>query len=210
MRALVIGSPNRLEALMQGVGNRWNAELYPWPSQVQPDWNLYEVIVDLEADERPSPAFEVTSEGLWVLSSVKKPLRRQLPSQEWRYRCVGVNLLPGFCEREMVEGTALSKEAWERFIAWEPKAIQVPDEVGMISARILCLIINEAFLLQGEAHLPMETLDTAVKLGLNYPHSLTEWGEKIGWKHIREIVEALQEEYGAGVYPVAPNLRFLG
>ncbi|RMF47765.1 MAG: hypothetical protein D6750_08645 [Bacteroidetes bacterium] len=71
----------------------------------------------------------------------------------------------------------------------------------------MCLLLNEALLLAGEAALSLETLDLAVKLGLNYPRTLSEWGQAIGWRHIREVVEALSAEYGAGTYPVAPLLR---
>lgn len=204
---LVIGSAERLSALMRGVGARWQPDLWEWPSQTPPGWGGYSVIVDVEADERPSPAFSVVSSALWVLSSVKKPLHRILPIPSWADRCVGANLLPGFCERPLIEATALTSAAWERFIAWEPQAVRVPDTLGLVSARILALLLNEALLLQREAHLPLTDIDTAVKLGLNYPYSISEWGERIGWRHIRDIVEALSREYGAGYYPVAPALR---
>lgn len=207
MAALVIGSAERLAALMRGVGARWQPDLWEWPSQTAPGWSSYSVIVDLEADERPSPAFSIVSSALWVLSSVKKPLHRLLPGPSWTDRCVGANLLPSFCERPIVEATALTDAAWQRFTAWEPRAIRVPDSLGLVSARILALLLNEALLLQSEAHLPLATIDMAVKLGLNYPYSISEWGERIGWRHVREIVEALSEEYGAGHYPVAPALR---
>ncbi|MCX7605894.1 MAG: 3-hydroxyacyl-CoA dehydrogenase family protein [Bacteroidia bacterium] len=207
MRTLVIGSRNRIDALMRGVGRRWEPDIWKWPSKVPPGWPHYEVIVDLEADERPSPAFRTVSSALWVLSSVKAPLHRLLPDPSWASRCVGANLLPGFCERDIVEATALSDAAWERFHTWEPQSLRVPDTVGLVSARILCLILNEALLLRGEGQLTMDTLDLAVKLGLNYPYTLSEWGERIGWKHIREVVEALNAEYGASVYPIAPALR---
>ncbi|GIV25915.1 MAG: hypothetical protein KatS3mg026_1607 [Bacteroidia bacterium] len=206
MPTLVIGSAQRLEALMRGVGARWNPDTWVWPSRVGPGWNVYDVIVDLEADERPSPAFSVPSRALWVLQSVKRPLRKILPSPAWAERCVGVNLLPGFCERPLVEATALSEEAWARFQAWEPQSVRVPDATGMVSARIVCLLLNEALLLAGEAALPMEVLDLAVRLGLNYPRTISEWGQTIGWRHVREVVEALSAEYGAGTYPVAPLL----
>ncbi|MEN3040396.1 MAG: 3-hydroxyacyl-CoA dehydrogenase family protein [Bacteroidia bacterium] len=207
MRALVIGSQGRIEALMRGIGQRWQPDFWIYPGRVAPGWNYYEVIVDLEADERPSPAFSVASQALWVLSAVKKPLRRLLPSSSWAQRCVGVNLLPVFCERQLIEATALSEEAWNLFQSWEPQTCRVPDDVGMVSARLLALIINEALLLQSEAALSLETIDLAVKLGLNYPRTITEWGQAIGWHHILQLMEALQAEYGADVYPIAPSLR---
>ncbi|MCS7161752.1 MAG: 3-hydroxyacyl-CoA dehydrogenase family protein [Bacteroidia bacterium] len=208
MPTLVIGSAERLAALMAGVGRRWQPDLWEWPSRTAPNWSFYEVIVDLEADERPSPAFQLLpGQALWVFQSVRKPLAAILPDQRWWPRAVGVNLLPGFCEREVVEATALTTAAWERFKAWEPHSLRVPDQVGLVSARLLCLILNEALWLAAEGGVSLETLDTAVQLGLNYPYTISQWGQRIGWSHVRAIVEALQAEYGAGVYAVAPFLR---
>lgn len=209
MRTLVIGSAERIEALMQGIGQRWQPDIWAYPGRIAPGWGYYEIIIDLEADERPSPAFSVPSRALWVLNSVKKPLRHQLPDAGWYDRCIGINLLPVFCERPLVEASALSDKTWARFHEWEPQSVRVPDEPGMVSARILALILNEALLLQGEAALTMETTDIAVKLGLNYPRTISEWGQAIGWRHILDILEALRTEYGAAVYPIAPRLREL-
>ncbi|MCS7153288.1 MAG: 3-hydroxyacyl-CoA dehydrogenase family protein [Bacteroidia bacterium] len=209
MKTLVIGSESRLHAFMEGVGARWQPDLWLYPSSIAPGWNYYDIIVDLEADERPSPAFSVLSKAFWVFSAVKKPLRLLLPHPSWKGRCVGANLLPLFCQREVLEVSALSEEAWQYFHSWEPKSLRVPDVVGLVSARILALILNEALLLMGEAALSLETIDTAVKLGLNYPRTISEWGAGVGWRHILEILEALQEDYGAATYPIAPYLRTL-
>ncbi|MCS6895112.1 MAG: 3-hydroxyacyl-CoA dehydrogenase family protein [Bacteroidia bacterium] len=209
MRTLVIGSQERIEALMRGVGQRWQPDLWVYPTRISPGWGYYDVIVDLEADERSSPAFSVPSRALWVLSAVKKPLRSLLPAPTWAQRCIGANLLPVFCERALIEACALSEEAWSAFQSWEPQAVRVPDSVGMVSPRLLALILNEALLLQGEAALTMETIDLAVKLGLNYPRTISEWGKAIGWHHILHLMEALQTDYGAGTYPIAPLLRSL-
>ncbi|MDW8014490.1 MAG: 3-hydroxyacyl-CoA dehydrogenase family protein [Bacteroidia bacterium] len=209
MRVLAIGSSARLQALMRGIGQRWQPDLWEYPSKTSPGWKYYDIIVDLEADERPSPAFSAYSSALWVLSAVKKPLHQLLLSPAWALRCVGANLLPLFCERPLVEACALSDAAWERFQQWEPQSVRVPDRVGLVSARILCLILNEALLLKEEAQLSLETIDVAVKLGLNYPYTISEWGRAVGWRHVKEILLALQAEYGADVYPIASSLESL-
>ncbi|MCX8113323.1 MAG: 3-hydroxyacyl-CoA dehydrogenase family protein [Bacteroidia bacterium] len=209
MRTLVIGSASRIQALLRGVGGRWQPDIWTYPARVSPGWNYYDIIIDLEADERPSPAFSVSSRAFWVFASTKKTLRSLLPHPKWAERCVGANLLPGFCERDLVEASALSDVAWKYFSAWEPQSVRVPDTVGLVSARLLSLLLNEALLLAGEAALSIETLDLAVKLGLNYPHTLSEWGNIIGWHHVLDILEALQADYSAATYPIAPLLRDL-
>lgn len=191
---------------MRGIGQVWQPDLWEYPSRIAPGWDYYYIIIDLEADERPSPAFTVPSKALWVLNSVKRPLHQLLPTSFWAERCIGANLLPVFCERSWIEATALSDEAWATFQRWHPQSLRVPDTVGLVSARILTLLINEALLLQGEAALSMESIDIAVRLGLNYPRTISEWGTAIGWHHIRDIMLALQQAYGAATYPIAPAL----
>ncbi len=207
MHALVIGSAARLEALQAGMGQRWVVDYWVWSSAVGPGWGYYDLIIDLEADERPSPAFSVSNRAFWLLNAVKKPLRTILPDASWWDRAVGVNLLPGFCTRPLLEVSALSPVALQQLKSWEPHFVAVPDEIGMTSARLVTLILNEALLLAEESQTPLETIDLAVKLGLNYPRTITEWGEWMGWQHARDIMLALAQHYGEGHYPIAQALR---
>jgi len=205
---LVIGSEARLEAVARGIGQNWKADFWIWPSRTGPGWHQYALIIDLGADERESPAFSVANEAFWAFQAVKRPLWEILPSQVWHKRAVGINLLPGFCERPLLEASACSAEAEARFRALLPQTeiTFVPDQIGMVSPRILSLILNEALLLAEETGTPLSTVDTAVKLGLNYPRTIQEWGAWMGWGHVRDVVLALSQRYGADHYPVARRL----
>jgi len=215
--ALIIGSSERLQALKEAIGDSWEAHYEAWPSAHTLSWGKYALVIDLEADERPSPAFSLPEGSFWALQAVKKPLYQMLHGPEWYGRCVGINLLPGFCTRKdasgrpLLEISALSAEALRQFHTLMPQAqiCEVPDEVGMVSPRILSLIINEAFLLAEETQIPIQEIDTAVKLGLNYPRTIQEWGAWMGWRHVREVLLALQAHYGADHYPLAARLRSL-
>jgi 3-hydroxybutyryl-CoA dehydrogenase len=158
-----------------------------------------------------SPAFSVANRAFWAFQAVKRPLGEILPSPDWQPRAVGVNLLPGFCERPLLEASAHSLEAENHFRSLLPDTdiAFVPDEVGMVSPRILSLILNEALLLSQETHTPLETIDLSVKLGLNYPRTIQEWGAWVGWPHVRDIVLALSRRYGADHYPIAQRLLTL-
>jgi len=205
---LVIGSEARLEAVAQGIGRNWQPDFWIWPSHASPGWHQYALIIDLEADERLSPAFSVANEAFWAFQAVKRPLWEILPSPAWHPRAVGINLLPGFCERPLLEASACHAEAEARFRALLPETeiTFVPDQIGMVSPRILSLILNEALLLAEETGTPLSTIDTAVKLGLNYPRTIQEWGSWMGWTHVRDVVLALSQRYGADHYPVARRL----
>jgi 3-hydroxybutyryl-CoA dehydrogenase len=67
----------------------------------------------------------------------------------------------------------------------------VPDMPGMVSPRILSMIINEACFVLGEGISSKGEIDTAMKLGTNYPYGPFEWAEKIGIQHIFSLLQVL-------------------
>ncbi len=60
----------------------------------------------------------------------------------------------------------------------------VKDEPGLVSARVISMIVNEAFFALAEGVSTMEEIDVAMKLGTNYPYGPFEWLEKIGVANI--------------------------
>ena len=76
----------------------------------------------------------------------------------------------------------------------------VKDQVGMVTPRVVCMIINEAFeaLQQGVAS--REDIDLAMKLGTNYPFGPFEWGERIGLENVKRILKALEKSSGDRKY----------
>lgn len=76
-----------------------------------------------------------------------------------------------------------------------------------ILARILAAIINEAGLALDEDVASAADIDTAMTLGVNYPHGPTEWAERIGRRTCRHLLDALNSGAGAGRYAPAKWLR---
>lgn len=74
---------------------------------------------------------------------------------------------------------------------FEKSVIRVPDTPGMTGARVVSMIINEAWLSLEEGVSDKEAIDTAMKLGTNYPYGPFEWGEIIGLKKIVSLLEQL-------------------
>jgi 3-hydroxybutyryl-CoA dehydrogenase len=67
----------------------------------------------------------------------------------------------------------------------------VKDEPGFITARIIAMIINEAYFTV-EDHVSTKTeIDTAMKLGTNYPYGPFEWAELIGTANILALLQKL-------------------
>ena len=52
-----------------------------------------------------------------------------------------------------------------------------------------------------------EDIDKAMKLGTNYPHGPFEWCERIGVKHVYEVLEAVYEDTKDERYMISPLLK---
>ena len=77
---------------------------------------------------------------------------------------------------------------------------QVEDRVGLVSPRVLATLINEAAFAVLERVGTAADIDTAMKLGVNYPKGLLEWADEIGIDLIVNLLETLQNEYGTERY----------
>ncbi len=61
----------------------------------------------------------------------------------------------------------------------------------MITARIIAAIINEAWYTWQAGVSTKEEIDTAMKLGTNYPYGPFEWGQRIGLSRIVSLLHTL-------------------
>jgi 3-hydroxybutyryl-CoA dehydrogenase len=76
----------------------------------------------------------------------------------------------------------------------------VPDRVGLIFPRIVSMIINEAAQVYSEQVASKEDIDTAMKLGTNYPFGPLEWADRLGVGLVYNILAALQRDFGEDRY----------
>lgn len=100
--------------------------------------------------------------------------------------------------------TFLNRQAWEVagkideqvltvFNSLNIKINSIADEPGFISARIISMIINEAYFALGDEISSKAEIDTAMKLGTNYPYGPFEWAELIGEENILSLLQKLSE-----------------
>jgi 3-hydroxybutyryl-CoA dehydrogenase len=78
-----------------------------------------------------------------------------------------------------------------------------------ISARILAALVNEAASAVADGVASPEAIDTAMRLGANYPSGPLEWGERIGLARVVGTLDELHREFPDGRYRVVPLLRDL-
>ena len=67
----------------------------------------------------------------------------------------------------------------------------VPDVPGMITPRVVSMIVNEAYYTLEQEVSTKEEIDIAMKLGTNYPMGPFEWSRKIGVKKIYSLLKRL-------------------
>jgi 3-hydroxybutyryl-CoA dehydrogenase len=106
-----------------------------------------------------------------------------------------INAWPGFLKRSVAEvscGNDAGKNEAEKILGLlNRKAEWVPDIKGFISARVVCMIINEAYFALEEKVSTKEEIDIAMRLGTNYPYGPFEWSKRIGLKNIVALLTEL-------------------
>jgi len=123
-------------------------------------------------------------------------------------RFIRINGWNTFLQRplaEVVVPPATLSRAEQFFITWSKPFELLADLPGTPSARIVSMIINEAYLALGEGVGTRESIDTAMKLGTNYPYGPFEWCRLIGPKIVYNLLEILQLDNLR--YNPAPLLR---
>ncbi|MBS1596707.1 MAG: hypothetical protein JST75_00670 [Bacteroidetes bacterium] len=110
---------------------------------------------------------------------------------------IRINAWPTFMGRNICElaidndSTAEATKKIMNALSWQYQL--VPDKPGMISARIIAMIINEAYFATQEQVSSKGDIDIAMKLGTNYPHGPFDWATQIGLKNILQLLRALQK-----------------
>jgi 3-hydroxybutyryl-CoA dehydrogenase len=113
------------------------------------------------------------------------------------YPFIRINGWPGMLERGVHELVVPDAQVAEQVaqlyekLGWSFR--MAPDIPGMITARILAVVINEAWYTWQEGVSSKEEIDTAMKLGTNYPMGPFEWGARIGLDRVVELLDVLSE-----------------
>ena len=82
----------------------------------------------------------------------------------------------------------------------------VADGPGLVRARVVCALVNEAAAALAEGVAEPADIDTAMRLGTNYPRGPLEWGDLIGLDVVLGVMHGLQDEFGEDRYRPAPLL----
>ena len=117
---------------------------------------------------------------------------------------------PTFLERPLLEVSFQHDNkaaATELFSQLGLDATLVDDRVGLVTPRIIAMIINEAYYTVMEGTATKEDIDTGMKLGTNYPMGPFEWALSWGIANIYELLEALHLDTKDERYKICPLLK---
>jgi 3-hydroxybutyryl-CoA dehydrogenase len=87
------------------------------------------------------------------------------------------------------------------------KVSVIRDVPGMIVARTVAMLADFAFDAAARAVADADDIDTAMRLGVNYPRGPLAWGEELGAGWVLETLSNLHEEYPTGRYAPSQALR---
>jgi 3-hydroxybutyryl-CoA dehydrogenase len=182
-----------------------------------------------------SVAFDVMSESLEAKRDLVRTLDRSLPADAplltaclsvsatqvaaWAEHAdwiVGFGVLPPIAQGSLIElamplqGQAVTLGKARAFL--ERLGLQtaiVQDAPGLVLPRIVCCLVNEAAYALAERVAEARDIDTALKLGFNYPRGPLEWGDLIGLDIVLAVLRGLQDEIGDDHFRPAPLLKQL-
>ena len=102
---------------------------------------------------------------------------------------------------------AAHRDAIHGLLASEDHPVTViNDSPGFIAQRIIALIVNVSCNIAQQRVASPDDIDTAVKLGLNYPKGPLEFGDELGADTILQILRGLYDFYGDPRYRPSPWL----
>lgn len=187
---LVAGGPLKDELL----NNTTILPAIKWITKPGEEGNIkYDACIDLNFDSTPARIdwLNQLQSPLVVINSVITTL------QQLQVNFIRINAWHTFLQRPVIEAATINESnktlTEELFYLFDKKTQWVPDITGLITARVIASIINEAFFALQENVSTPEEIDIAMKLGTNYPFGPFEWGKKIGLENIHALLSELSK-----------------
>jgi 3-hydroxybutyryl-CoA dehydrogenase len=208
MKILVLGDTSLFQELQEKLGDSHDylhvSESTELSERIQTD-----VAIDFTIDESPDNLVELLQRveaTHYLVNVIKSSLTEMsfytgpLPAN-----ITGFNGLPGFVNRETWEVTGPNPEEILKALSVDFRKVE--DRVGMVTPRVICMIINEAYYTVQEGTATREDIDLGMKLGTGYPFGPFEWADRIGLGHVYELLEALWEDTREERYKICPLLK---
>jgi len=171
--------------------------------------------IDLLRKRRNLAALEsAIRPGIPLLSSsVTMTVAEQAEFVRHPRRLLGIGALPSLLQTDLIELAAsaatsieTTETARQLFLELGKETALVVDSAGMVFPRILCALANEACHALGDGVAAQDEIDTAMKLGTNYPAGPLEWADRIGYGEVFAVMSSMQKHFDEDRYRPAPLL----
>lgn len=188
MKVAVIASlPLREELLAQGLQEGCELQWLDEPAPVE----AADAYIDLQFEAVPErvAALKALQPALVLVNAVT------LCAEELPEGFIRINGWPGFLKRKIAEVAGrdeTQKDKTEALLNCFGKQMEwVADQPGMVAARVLCMIINEAYLAFEEGVSTRDEIDTAMLLGTGYPLGPFAWARQIGYDKVAGLLSRM-------------------
>lgn len=181
--------------IVAATDNQWNALTGPRPGvewQRVADAGLFGSYTQADAffylhDDELPVSLTSLQKPVFINSVVQTRAALACPANVYR-----INGWAGFLNRTAWEIAGAPGPVIDSiFASLHVQLSWVKDEPGFIAARVIAMIINEAYFAIEDKVSSKAEIDTAMKLGTNYPLGPFEWAALIGKARILALLQAL-------------------
>lgn len=211
MEIFVVGEKNQAREIEKKVTSRHNV------SQINAIADLPEglemAVFDFTMEENPESLEDYTAfEDLHLFVNATRGSLAELAyfTEGQLPNLYGFAGDPTFIERELLELSVFHGNDSETDLILKKmglKATIVDDRVGLVTPRIIAMIINEAYFTVQEGTANRNDIDLGMKLGTNYPMGPFEWSKHWGLHNIYELLDALYLDTREERYKICPLLK---
>jgi 3-hydroxybutyryl-CoA dehydrogenase len=210
MQIVVVGSQPEFEEVQRKFGSAHTYRRLPEDgvaAGITPDCVVFDFL--LAGNARRLPVYRKVPCAVFV-HAVNRALL-DLTAGDRNYPLFGFNGWPTCVERPLLETSCLNPaarpglEATCRALETDFKVVD--DRTGMVTPRIIAMIVNEAYHTVQDGTASRHDIDQAMQLGTNYPYGPFAWCSRIGIANIFNLLEALCADTHDQRYQPAPLLK---
>ncbi len=212
MEILIVGHLENLEEARQKFGRSHTYALEEGKLGQEITFTKYDVVFDFTIghDSSAIKRYQGPSAPI-VFLDVSTISLKQLSDASTQILFFGFCGMPGFLNGEIMEVCVRHERDLNKLkeVCHELKTDYrvVADRVGLVTPRVVCMIINEAYCTVEEGTATRDDVDLAMKLGTNYPFGPFEWGLRIGLSHVCALLDAVHRDTADERYKICPLLR---
>ena len=194
-------------AIAGRLGKKSGPGVYRWPVETQPE--LAEPTLAADAAAQVAISDNVTKlDGVLLLetcgeTALALSVRHGCPVVVYDHSAGDTVVLAASATNSPAE----TDKAIYYFQQQGKKVLRIADYPGLLVWRTVAMLANEALDVVQKGVASAEDIDTAMRLGVNYPRGPLAWGESLGWGRVLRLLENLQQHYGEERYRPSALLR---